>query len=73
MLRRSPAAKPKVIGRASVQLRPFGAVARTIPLTAASRSLLAGRKTLTAVLTVTTRAHGKPTKRATRRLVLEAR
>jgi hypothetical protein len=73
MLRGSPAAKPKVIGRTTIQLRPFASVARTIPLTAAGRSLLAGRKTLTAVLTVTTRAHGKPTKHTTRRLVLRAR
>ena len=66
------APKPKVIGRTTVRLAPFGAAAAKVKLTAAGRALLGRHKVLHATLSVTTRAAGKPTKTATRRVTIKA-
>lgn len=67
------APKARVIGHARLQLRPFASVAATIRLTSAGRALLAKHRTLNALLTITTRAKGKPAKTTSRRLVVKAK
>jgi hypothetical protein len=72
MLRVGERAKPLVIGKTSVKVRPLSAVAVKLKLNAAGRSLLAKRKTLKAVLTITTRAPGKPAKTKTKTVTIKA-
>ena len=63
-------AAAKVIGSASFKLKPFASKGATIELNAAGRALLAKHKSLHALLTVTTHAAGRPTKKTTRRLLI---
>ena len=60
------------IGKATFSLRPLASKLATIKLNAKGRALLTKRKSLNALLTVTTRAKGKATKKTTRRLTLKA-
>jgi hypothetical protein len=62
-----------LIGKGSFSLKPLAAKLATIKLNAKGRALLAKHKSLHAVLTVTTRAKGKPTRKTTRRLLLKVR
>jgi hypothetical protein len=71
LLRDGAAAKPLVIGRARVQVRPLSSVAAKLKLTSAGRSLLAKRHTLRAVLTITTRAPGKPAKTKSKSITIK--
>jgi hypothetical protein len=61
------------IGKATFTLKALASKLATIKLNAKGRALLAKRKSVTAVLTVTTRAKGKAPKKITRRLTLKAR
>ncbi len=67
------AAGGTLIGKASFSLKPFASKLATIQLNAKGRALLAKHRSLHAVLTVTTRAKGKPTRTTTRRVLLKVR
>jgi len=60
-----------LIGKASFSLKPLASKLATIKLNAKGRALLAKHRSLHAVLTVTTRAKGKPTRKTTRRVLLK--
>ena len=62
-----------LIGKASFSLKPLASKLAKIKLNAKGRGLLAKHPSLHAVLTVTTHAKGKPTRKVSRRLVLKAR
>lgn len=62
-----------LIGKASFSLKPLASKLAKIKLNAKGRALLAKHPSLHAVLTVTTRAKGKPTRKVSRRVVLKVR
>jgi len=66
-------AKPRVIGHLAASMKPLAVVAAKIKLSVTGRALLKKHKSLHALLTVTTRAAGKPTTVVTAHVLLNAR
>lgn len=64
--------KPRVIGHRVVRLKPLTSNPVTLKLTAAGRRLLFEHRRLTATVTVTTRAKGRPAKTTRRRFAIRA-
>lgn len=67
------APKPRVIGHLAVRLKPLAVVGAKLKLSAIGRALLKKHRSLHALLTVTTRAAGKPTRVVTAHVLLKAR
>lgn len=67
------APKPRVIGHLAVRLKPLAVVGAKLKLSAIGRALLKKHRSLHALLTVTTRAAGNPTRVVTAHVLLKAR